>query len=120
MILDLHGAGHDFSRAASAQIVFENSVRIIEVTQDQIETAKITHQFVWQLRVLGEEAGERARFDRANGLSVESILGERGDVFVTEDLDPGSGIRVAQRLERRQHQNEIADRAAADYENPLQ
>jgi hypothetical protein len=41
------------------------------------------------------------------------------DVRVTEDFDVRGGIRVTQRFQCRQRENEVADGAAADYENPF-
>ena len=38
---------------------------------------------------------------------------------VAENLDMGAWKGVTQRLERRQSKNEIADGAAADYQNPV-
>src|SRR3977135_2123047 len=98
MTVKLRRSTQDFPRATSAQVVFEDSVWIVEITKDQIETGKMTDQFAWQLLVLCEKTGERPVLDRADSLCIKSILGERGNVFVAENLDTNFGIRVAQCL----------------------
>src|SRR5256885_11305106 len=52
--------------AASAQVVLKDSIRIVEIADDQIKTCEIICEFRGQLRVFREEAGERSVFDRAN------------------------------------------------------
>jgi hypothetical protein len=47
------------------------------------------------------------------------VFRNRRDVFVTENLDMRVRPRFPQRLERRQSQDEIADRAAADHQNAI-
>ena len=114
---DFGGAAQDFLRTASSQIVFENLIRIVEIAENQIETAEIIAQIGWKLRVSREEAGERSIFNRPNGIGVKSFICDGREMRVTEDLDPRPRMSIAQRFQCRQSQNEIAKRAAANDED---
>jgi len=52
-------------------------------------------------------------------LCVEAILREHCDMLVAEDLNVCVGMGVTQRLEGRQRENEIANRAATDHQNAI-
>jgi hypothetical protein len=52
-------------------------------------------------------------------LRIEPVFRERCDVLVPEDLDMGIRIGLTERLERWQGENEITDRATADYQNAV-
>src|SRR6266700_7708620 len=101
----------------AAQVVYKDSIWIIQIADDQIETREIIYQFCWQFRVPREEAGERPVLDRACCLRVKPIFRKYRNVLVTKNLDMRTRTGVPQRLERRQGENEIADRAAADHQN---
>ncbi len=77
-------------------------------------------QFWRQICVFGKESRKQCRFNRANALGIKAILSKRRDVFVAENFDVRVWIGVAQCLQRRESENEIADRAAANDKNPSQ
>jgi hypothetical protein len=52
-------------------------------------------------------------------LRVKSVFSKRRNVPVTKDFDVRIWTGVAQRFEGWQSENEIADRAAADYQNAV-
>ena len=117
VLIDLGGTAQDFLRTALSQIVLENLIRIVEIAENQIEAAEIISQLGWKLPTSREETGERGVFNRSNSIGVESFISDGRDMWVTEDLDPCSRMGIAQRLQRRQSQQEIAKRAAANDEN---
>ncbi len=103
--------------AASPQTVFENLIRIVEIAENQVEAAEIIPQIERKLRVSGEEAGERSVFNRSDGVRVKSFIRDDRDMRVTKDLDSRLWMGSAQCFQRRQGQNEIAKRPAANDEN---
>src|SRR6266403_2704059 len=105
--------------AASPQIVFENMIRIVEIAENQIETAEIIAQIERKLRVSGEEAGERSVFNRSDGIRVKSFIRDGRDMQVAKDLNSRLWMGSAQCFQGRQGQNEIAKRPAANDEDSL-
>ena len=114
---DLGGSAQNSFCATSPQIVFENMIRIVEIAENQIETAEIIAQIERKLRISGEEAGERSVFNRSDGVGVKSFIRDDPDMRVTKDLDSRLWMGSAQCFQRRQGQNEIAKRPAANDEN---
>ena len=119
-IVELRWPGDERAVSGLLRVRFEDSVRIVEVAQDQIEAGEIFEQLSRQLRAFREESGERSRLDRTDRVRIEALLRQRGDVFVTEYFQVRLREPIAQQLDRRQGQNEIADRAAADDEDAIQ
>ena len=99
---------------------FKNFVRIIEVTQDEIETAEVAGQLGGQIGVSREKSDERSRFNRTNRIRVETSFGQRRDVFGAEDFDVRAGKAITQKFYRGQGEDEIADGAAADDQDAIQ
>ena len=64
-----------------------------------------------------QKAGERGVLDRAYCFGIKTLVRDRCDVRVAQNFNPSFGVRMAQRLQRRQCQNEIAKRAAANDED---
>ena len=106
--------------ATAAEVIFKNSVWIVQITDDQIETRQVVCQLCWQFRSPREEFGERPIFDRAYCLRVKAVLGKNCNVLVTKNLDMRTRPGIPQRFERRQGQDEIADCAAADHQYALE
>ena len=103
--------------AASPQIVFENLIRIIEIAENQVETAEIIAQIERKLRVSGEEAGERSVFNRSEGIGVKSFIRDDHNMRVTKNLDSRLWMGSAQCFQGGQGQNKIAKRPAANDED---
>ena len=114
---DLGGTAQNSFCATLPQIVFENLIRIVEIAENQIEAAEIIAQIEWKLRVPGEEPGERSVLNRSDGVGVKSLIRDDRDMRVTKDLDSRLWMGSAQCFQRRQGQNEIAKRPAANDEN---
>ena len=114
---DLGGTAQNSFCATLPQIVFENLIRIVEIAENQIEAAEIISQFRRKLRISCEEARERSIFNRPNGIGVKSFICDGREMRVTEDLDSRLRMGIAQCFQRRQGQNEIAKRPAANDEN---
>ena len=114
---DLGRAAQNCLRAAAPQIVVENLIRIVEIAENQVEAAEIIAQIERKLRVSGEEARERSVFNRSDGIGVKSFIRDDRDMRVTKDLDSRLWMGSAQCFQRRQGQNEIAKRPAANDEN---
>lgn len=118
-LFDLCRTTSEVFHAAPAQIILKDSIRIVEIADDQIETRKIRSQLWRQFGILRKKTGERSVFDRTNGLRVEPIFRKHCNVLVTEDLDVRVRIRLTQGLQCWQSENEIPDRAAADNQNAV-
>src|SRR2546423_5692473 len=116
---DFRRTVHNSSRTAAAKICFEDQVRVVEITDDQIEFGEIFREISRQLGILREEPGQSSRLNRANALRVKAIFGQGRDVLVTENFDVRAWIRVAQSFDCRKSENEIADRAAANHEDAI-
>ena len=114
---DLGRAAQNCLRAAPPQIVVENLIRIVEIVENQIEATEIIAQIERKLRISGEEAGERSVFNRSDGVGVKSFIRDDRNMRVTEDLDSRLWMGSAQCFQRRQGQNEIAKRPAANDED---
>ncbi len=114
---DLGRAAQNSLCATLPQIVFENLIRIVEIAENQIEAAEIIAQIEWKLRVSGEEPRQRSVFNRSDGVGVKSFIRDDRDMRVTKDLDSRLWMGSAQCFQRRQGQNEIAKRPAANDEN---
>ena len=114
---DLGGTAQNSFCATLPQIVSENLIRIVEIAENQIEAAEIIAQIEWKLRVSGEEPRQRTVFNRSDGVGVKSFIRDDRDMRVTKDLDSRRWMGSAQCFQRRQGQNEIAKRPAANDEN---
>src|SRR5438067_413247 len=114
---DLGGTAQNSLCAASPQIVFENLIRIVEIAENEVETAEIIAQIERKLRVSGKKAGERRVFNRSDGIGVKSLIRDDRNTRVTKDLDSRLWMGGAQCFQRRQGQNEIAQRPAANDED---
>ena len=110
-------AQNSLCAAPLPQIVFENLIGIVEIAENQIEAAEIIAQIEWKLCVSGEEARQRTVFNRSDGVGVKSLIRDDRDMRVTKDLDSRLWMGSAQCFQRRQGQNEIAKRPAANDEN---
>jgi len=73
--------------AAAPQIVFENLIRIVEIAENEVETAEIIAQIERKLHVSGEEARQRTVFNRSDGIGVKSFIRDDRNMWVTKDLD---------------------------------
>jgi hypothetical protein len=105
---------HNVVGARALQVALENLIGIEEVADNQVEPGEILGQMIGQFGLAREKARERAVFDRADGVGVKAFVRERRDVRVTENLDMGIRMRIAQSFDRRQRQDEVANRSAAD------
>src|SRR6476659_4901114 len=114
---DPGGTAQNSLCARLPQIVFEDLIRIVEIAENQVEAAEIIAQIERKLRVSCEEAGERTIFNRSDGIGVESFIRDGGYMRVTKDLDSRLWMGGAQCFQRRQGQNEIAKRPAANDED---
>ncbi|HSV62372.1 MAG TPA: hypothetical protein VLH83_03430 [Chthoniobacterales bacterium] len=119
-VIELGRSRDEIRDAGKPHIGFKNFIRVVEVTQDEIETAEVAGQLRGQLGVSGEKSGERSRFNRADRIGVEASFGKRGNVFGAEDFDVRVGIMIAEQSYRGQGEDEIADGAAADDQDPVQ
>ena len=113
-VIELSRTGHKRRRAATLQIVFKDSIRIVEIAQDQIESPKIISQLARQFRVLYEKPCERGRFDGANRVRIETLFDECCNPRVAKDFQVRFRKPIAEELERRQSQNKISERAATE------
>src|SRR5206468_10502286 len=116
---DLRWSTKQIFHPTAAQIFFEDLVRVIKVTDNQVEAGEVIGEFRRQFRLGREKCRKRSVFDRSHCLRVKPILRKHRNVLVTEYLDVRTRSGVPQRLERRQSQNEITDRATADHQNAL-
>ena len=82
-----------------------------------MEAGEVVAGRVVQLAHVGEEAGERAGFDGADGVHEPSVECEGGDVRVTEDFEMGVGKLPPQGREHRQGEDEVTDGSATDDED---
>src|SRR5207302_8460124 len=114
---DLGGTAQNSFCATLPQIVFENLIRIVEIAENQIEAAEIIAQIEWKLRLSGEEPRQRTVFNRSDGIGVKSFIRDDRNMRVTKDLDSQLWMGSAQCFQRRQGQNEIAKRPAANDED---
>src|SRR5438874_3974560 len=113
---NLGGTAQNSFCATLPQIVFENLIRIVEIAENQIEAAEIIAQIEWKLRLSGEEPRQRTIFNRSDGIRVESFIRDDRNMRVIKDFDLRSWISCAQCFQRREDQNEIAKRPAANDE----
>src|SRR6266853_4844857 len=114
---DPGGTAQNSFCAAAPQIVFENLIRIVVIGENQVEAAEIIAQIERKLRVSCEEAGERTVLNRSDSIGVKSFIRDDRDMRVTKDLDSRLWMGSAQCFQRRQGQNEIAKRPAANDED---
>src|SRR5882724_2245929 len=96
-MIDLCRSMDQILDAASPQVILKDSIRIVEIADDQIKTCEMICKFSGEFRVFREETGERSVFDRANGLSVKPVLCQHRNALVTEDLK----VRVRKALTQR-------------------
>ena len=110
---------HDkLGAAATPDIGLENPVRVVQIGQDQIELGEVVCQVLRQLPAAREKAGQRPRFDGLDPVYQATRQSQLGDVGITQHFEVGLRKLSAQRGDGRQCQNEIADRAAANDQNP--
>jgi len=119
-VVQLPRSGKKSSGAGFADVLFENLIGIVKVADDQIEAGEIFAELSGQLGVAREETRQCARIERANGIGIEASLSQRRDVSGPENLQMRARKPITQQLDRGQGEDEIADRAAADDEDPVQ
>src|SRR3954466_12532623 len=117
--IQLRGAGQESRGTARPDIRFKNSVGIVEVAQDQIEIREVVAEIEWELGVRGEEPGERSGIQRANRIGVKAFMRQSDDVRNAENLKVRGRKPVPQQFDRRQREDEVANGAAADNEDPI-
>src|ERR1043166_2606171 len=116
-VIDLGRATDEVFHPAAAEVGFKNAIGIVEVADDDIESCKIICQLDWKIGFLCEETRERPILDGANGLRIKAILRDQRDVFVSQNLNVGIRLGLAQRFDCRQGEDEIADRASPNNQN---
>jgi hypothetical protein len=119
-VVQLWRSGKKSSGAGFADVLFENLIGIVKVADDQIEAGEIFAELRGQLRVAREESRQRTGIKRTDGIGIEAFLRERGNVSGPENLEMRARKPITKQLDRGQSEDEIADRAAADDEDPLQ
>src|SRR5204863_1018801 len=108
----LRGTCKKHPDSTAFQVFPKNPVGIKEIAHDQIEAGKVRGPLRGKHRTSGEERSERSGFDRAGRVGVKSPFGQRGNGAMTENLEARLRKRVAEELDCRQSENEIANRAA--------
>ena len=83
---DLRRNTNEIPRTGASQTRFEESIRIINVTDDLLKSCKVVAQFLVQRDPGIEEAGEGPVVNRANRIGVIS-LSQPGDVPVAHNLE---------------------------------
>jgi hypothetical protein len=119
-VVELGRSRQELGGATTPHIRLENPIWIVEVAEDQIETGEVTRQLHRQVAVSHEKSGERAGFNRATLVCVETFFGQRGNGFRAKYLEMRPGEAIAKQFDGGQRQDKIADGAAANDENPVQ
>ena len=103
---------------AKAHVGLENAVRVVQIRQDQIELGEVLGEVFGQFAAAREEARQRARFDGLNPIHQAAGQGQLRNVGVAEDFEVSRGELPAQGGYRRQSQDEVTYRSAANHQNP--
>jgi hypothetical protein len=119
-VVELCRAGKKILDAGFSNVLFEDPIRIVEITDDQVEACEIFAEFRGQVGVPREKSGQRSRVERANAVRIEASFGERDDGLGAENFKMCARETIAKQFDRGQGEDEIADRAAADDEDPVQ
>ena len=109
----------DLGDACSFEISLKNEVRIEQITHDEVEPGEVIRKVARQFGATGKKSRKGSVFDGADRISIEAPFSQRGDVGITQDLDMRTRIRIAQCLQRRKCQDEIANGSPADHQNPI-
>src|SRR5438105_3015070 len=116
---DLRRARHHTSDAKITNVCLKDFFRIVKVENDQIVPAKIFPPFVRQLATPNEHRGETRIIQAANVVDVDRLNCERGNRFVCQHVYLRFWKGIAQCVNCRQSQDEIAKSSAAgDQETP--
>src|SRR3954465_13419911 len=118
-VVDLGRSPENFGRAPFSNVTFENFVWIEEKADDQIKPGEVTDQVGRQRRPSRKERRQQSGFKGANRISVETLFRKRRDSWRTEDLEMRHRKAITQQFDCRQGQNEIADSAPTDNQNPV-
>ena len=116
-VVDFRVGGEQVFHARAAQVGLEKTVGIEEVADDLLKAGEIGHEIRREHGARDEEAGHRPILDGARGIGVGAAFGEGDDVAVAEDFEMRGGKIFAQQSDRREREDEIANRSAADDEN---
>jgi hypothetical protein len=119
-LVQLRRTSDEIYRARLSDVRFEDTVRIVKVTQDKIEAGKIRSEISRRLDVFREKFRERRHFDGTHLVGIETLLCQSCDLSATENFEVRVWKTIAQQFYRGQRQDEIADGAAADDQNALQ
>ena len=116
-VVDLREGGEKILHASPSEVRLEESAGVIKKTHHLLEAREVFHEVRRKFAAGDEEAGHRAVFDRARGIRIEAVFGERDDVLVAEDFQMRAGECLAQQLDRGQREDEVADGPATDDED---
>jgi hypothetical protein len=119
-VVQFRRPGDEGRGSALPKICLKDSVRIVEVAHDQIELCEIRRELARDLGMRSEKSGQRSGVQGADVMGVEAFIGERDDVGDAQDFKTRGREAIAQQSERGQRQDEIANGAAADDEDPVQ
>ena len=108
--------GQQFAGPAAVQVGLEELVGIVKIGEHQVEAFEVIHPGRIEHGARHEEGAERPAIDRAHGVEVKTArtrhrIGQRG---LAQQLEMGVGPALAQQPQRRQRDEEIAQRAAAN------
>ena len=107
-------AGDELRARATADVVLENLVGVIQVGNDQIEVGEIVRQLLGQFAATREKPGQRAGFDGLRLVGQAAGQGQGHDVRIAEHFQARLGKLPTQRGHGRQGQNEIPNGAASN------
>src|SRR5207249_2947306 len=111
------GSGDELGLGTSPDIRLKNSVRVVEIRNNDGETGEVFLERLIQISNSGEEAGQWTGFDGADLIGQTTSQRQFGDAGVAQQFEPGLWKLPPQRREHRQRENEIADCPATDHQN---
>src|SRR6266576_6913655 len=109
--------GDELRERTTGHVSLENFIRIVEVGNNDVELGEVIREFGGQFPVARKEARQTARLNRLCPIHQPARERQPHDVRVAENFEMRPGKLPPQRRDGRQRENEITDRAAANYEN---
>jgi hypothetical protein len=101
----------------AANVGPEDSVRVVEIGNDQIELGKIIHEVGREFTVAGKESSQPASLDGLHAIRQATRQCELCDVRVTENFEMRFWKLASQGCDGWKRENEISNRATSDDED---
>lgn len=110
-------SGNELRLGATTDIFLKNSVRIVEIRNDDIKAIKVVGERFVQFPAPSEKTCQSTGFYGTHAIDIPCEFGQSGDMRIAKDFDVRPRELFAQGGECRKRQDEVTNGATANNED---